>query len=536
MKLGNLKSYRLVLVTWLVLAAAAFLLAVPTVRDTGLDYDEALYGHLTRDFLEGHHCLQHMPGSSSVEIAGRPFPLFVQGYLGAVKCWMLLPGFTLFGSTVAAMRFTMLAWGLLGVFCLMLWTKRMVGEMESILVGLLVVMDPAFFFPTVCDWGAFVPSFVCRCAGLFCAAIWWQRRRVIWLFLAGAAFGFGFFNKIDFIVFLIALASAAWLTRPRQLGRSLMHQTRHWLWGGLAFVLASSLMLVNVVRWFRAIHEVQAGAREGELAIKWNIARAVLDGSYFHRLMEAGGLFQRMFDGSSPVWTPSGPVLLLSVLVLVFLAVRETRAKTGGWPLFLLVALVVSCVGVWLLPDAVRIHHMLLIYPFPQLVIATASLQIWRWESKSPTLRRTGRTVALVALASLLIGNVLAVRKTQSFSTATGGRGMWAKAFGEFAEEIKDCDELTVASLDWGFHEQLSFLTRAPKLYELTWNLQQGLPVSILPEPSFIYLVHPPESALFEYGQTYLQAARAAAPQLIVESRTNREGRVVFQFFRFPKK
>jgi hypothetical protein len=90
-----------------------------------------------------------------------------------------------------------------------------------------------------------------------------------------------------------------------------------------------------------------------------------------------------------------------------------------------------------------------------------------------------------------------------------------------------------IASLDWGFHEQLSFLTDGPQLYELTWNIQEGKPVSILPETNFIYLIHPPEFSLFDYGQTYLQAARQADPRLVIESRTNREGRIAFQYFRF---
>jgi hypothetical protein len=36
-----------------------------------------------------------------------------------------------------------------------------------------------------------------------------------------------------------------------------------------------------------------------------------------------------------------------------------------------------------------------------------------------------------------------------------------------------------------------------------------------------------------DYGQTYLQAAHQADPGLAIESRTNRGGWVVFQYFRF---
>jgi len=524
---------RFVLAVWFALGAAAILLAAPTVRDTGLDYDEALYGHLTKDFLQGTHCLQHMPGSRSIDLWGKPFPVFVQGYLGAVKCWMLLPGFAVFGASIAVMRFTMLGWGLLGVLFLMLWVQRARGPTEAVVAGLVLVADPAFFFPTVCDWGAFVPSFFFRCAGLFFAGWWWKERRALWMALAGAACGIGFLNKIDFIVVLLALAAAVVLCRPRAIAQSVRLEARHWTIGAGVFLLTGAPMLINCVRWFRSLLEVQAGARAGEFTTKLQIAGALLDGSYFRRLMEVGGLFHKMFEAPSPVWTPFGFVLLLAILVLAFEIVSDARSKTQGWPLFLVAGLGISTLGVLLLPDAIRIHHFLLTYPFPQLIIAAAAARAWSSPSPRRLQGQVVRVLSLVAVLGVLVGHVLALRQTQQFVSATGGRGTWSKALEAFAEEIRTRDDLVIASLDWGFHEQLSFLTDGPRLYELTWNLQEGKPVSLLRETNFVYLIHPPEFSLFDYGQTYLQAARQADPGLVSASRTNLEGRVVFQYFRF---
>ncbi len=518
---------------WLVLAAGALFLATPTVRDTGLDYDEALYGHLTRDFLEGRHCPQHMPGSQSIELWGKPFPVFVQGYLGAVKCWLLLPAFSVFGASIPVMRFTMVALGLGGVLLLMLFVHRFRGRTEALLAGSLLVVDPAFFFPTVCDWGAFVPSFFFRCAGMFCAGLWWQKRRPCWLALTGGAFGLAFLNKIDFVVFMGALGIAVLLTRTREVAQSLRVNRGHWLAGLVCFLIAGALMWVNCARWFRSILAVQLGARAGELDTKLCIVRSVLDGSYFQRLMEVGGLFHKMFDAPSGVWTPFGWVLAVAILILVVQAVKDARGKTTGWPLFLLAALVISTLGFFVLPEAVRIHHLLLTYPFPQLIIAAVVAKAWRFQSPRALELQAVRLAGVAAVVGLLGGNVRALRMTQHFVSTTGGRGTWSKALERFAHEIRAQDEIGVASLDWGFHEQLSFLTDGPKLYELTWNIQEGKSVSLLPDPHFLYLIHPPEFSLFDYGQSYLQAARQADPRLVVDSRTNLEGRVVFQFFRF---
>lgn len=521
----------MVVIGWLVLATLLTGLAWRTITQTGLDYDEAVYGHFAKDFLMDRACAQHMPGSSQVELLGRPFPLFVQGYLGALKCWLLLPGFAVFGCTVTVMRLTMLAAGLVGLLCLMLWTRRTLGAAAAVLTGILVGLDPAFFFPTVCEWGAFVPSFLGRCAGLLALTLWWERRRPGWLALAGFALGLGFFNKIDFVVVLLALAIAAAATWPGPVWRSLRADWRQWLLGTGAFMLAAAPMLVSLVRWHRAVLEVQAGARVGEMATKGNTALSVLDGSYFHRLMEVGGVFSRMFESTPSGWSLYGIALGLAVVTVVVATGRSPRMR--GWPFFCLVAMVVAMVGVVVLPDAVRIHHTLLVYPFPQLLIAAAATRWWGGPDRTSQPFRLARLLVVLVLAAVVTGHVAALVRTQQFIARTGGRGNWSTALTDFAAGLRTREDVMLVSLDWGFHEQLSFLTDAPQRFEPTWNLQEGKPVSLVPDPQFYYLIHPPEFSLFPYGEQYLQAARQADPNLNVQSFTNREGRVVFQIFRF---
>jgi len=446
---------------------------------------------------------------------------------------MLLPPFAIFGASVTVMRFTMLTVALLGILCLMLWTRRALGGPAAVLTGALIGFDPAFFFPTVCEWGAFVPGFLFRCAGLLGLLLWWQRRRVIWMALAGAALGLGFFNKIDFIVPLLALLAGAVATRPAALGQSWRTEWRQWLVGLGAFVLASLPMLLNLVRWFGEIRAVQSAERADELSIKLNIARAVLDGSYFHRLMEVGGLFDRMFEAPAPVWSPYGVILGLALLALVGIVVQDERCRARGWPMFLLVSTVAAVVGVVLLPAAVRVHHALLLYPLPQLILAAVAVRLFAARLPNPRWSPLVRAAVVIAMAAVLMGHILALRQTQRFVAATGGRGQWSRALTELATELRDRSDVMLVSLDWGFHEQLSFLTAAPRRFEPTWNLQEGKPVTLLPDPRVYYFIHPPEFSFFAFGEEYLAAARAADPGLEVESRTNREGRVVFQVFRF---
>jgi len=163
------RELSLVVTFWALLAAAMILLARQNLSVPGLYYDEAVFAGLAKDFVTGQVHGQHMPDHQVVTLAGRPFPLFVQTYLGALKSWMLMPAFRIFGPTVAVLRSSNLFWELIALFFLMLATWRWLGIATALIAGALLAMDPTQFFVSVIDWGVAIPSFVCRCALLYFA-------------------------------------------------------------------------------------------------------------------------------------------------------------------------------------------------------------------------------------------------------------------------------------------------------------------------------------------------------------------------------
>src|ERR1700736_5919498 len=131
------REFVLLLVTWLALAVGTVLLARQNLSVPGLYYDEAAFAGLAKDFVTGHTHGQHMPDHQVVMLGGRPFPLFVQTYLGALKSWMLIPAFAIFGSSVAVLRASNLFWQLTALLLLMLATRRWLGFVPAIIVGVL---------------------------------------------------------------------------------------------------------------------------------------------------------------------------------------------------------------------------------------------------------------------------------------------------------------------------------------------------------------------------------------------------------------
>src|SRR6266404_6883091 len=91
------RTFAIVFATWIVLAAIIIFFAKQNLSVPGLYYDEAVFAGMAKDFVVGQSHGQHMPDHETAMFGGRPFPLFVQTYLGALKSWMLIPAFQLFG-------------------------------------------------------------------------------------------------------------------------------------------------------------------------------------------------------------------------------------------------------------------------------------------------------------------------------------------------------------------------------------------------------------------------------------------------------
>src|SRR5437867_11789484 len=140
------------LAAWVVIALTMTWLARQNLSVPGLYYDEAVFAGMAKDFVTGHLHGQHMPDHQVVTLAGWPFPLFIQTYLGALKSWMLIPAFRIFGPTVAVLRATTLFWSLIALLLLMLGTWRWLGLATALIARALLAFAPTSLFLLVLGW------------------------------------------------------------------------------------------------------------------------------------------------------------------------------------------------------------------------------------------------------------------------------------------------------------------------------------------------------------------------------------------------
>jgi hypothetical protein len=519
------------LAAWLVFATIVVLFARQDLSAPGLYYDEAVFAGMAKDFLTGELHGQHMPDHEIVTLGGRPFPLFVQTYLGALKSWLLIPWFSFFGATFAVLRASNVALQLIALLFLMLAARRWFGIGSALLTGAIIAVDPISFFISTLDWGVAAPSFVCRCACFYFAVRWNQMRKLRDAFLVGAFAGLGFFNKADFLVFLIAIAIAALACYWRKIFATVRPQAAAIALAFLGFAICAGPMLVRIPRMIALTFSGPHPNAPGSFGVKLRTLLSMYDGTHFYRLMNVGGVFERMYDGTAGPRHFLGIFILIACLVFAGLVVKRAIEHPRAIA-FLITAAGLITLGVFLFPDAVRIHHAVLVYPLPHLILGTLIVAFWKMRIRVPKLEYAVAGLLAIVVVDLVASELHAIVKTEQLIRETGGRGRWSEALNAFCRENRDRADLTIVSLDWGFNEQLMFLTNGPKLSEPFWEFRQSLP-PLPADPNYIYLAHPAEYSLLKADVAYLDHLQKNGANIEVTPHLDRQNQIAFYTIRF---
>jgi hypothetical protein len=142
------------------------------------------------------------------------------------------------------------------------------------------------------------------------------------------------------------------------------------------------------------------------------------------------------------------------------------------------------------------------------------------------------RTIAVLLVAIVCLSGLRSIAATQELIRQTGGRGRWSDSFDKFCRENRDRSDLTIVSLDWGFNEQLMFLTDGPQLAEPFWEFNQT-PPGLPPNPNYIYLAHPPDYSVLKYDVAYLNQLQKSGENAEITPHFDRQSEVAFYTIRF---
>lgn len=527
--------------TWILLSLPALAIALAAgafqIDAPGLYYDEAIQAGPARDFLDGRAAGVHASDLHTREVAGRPFPWRTAVYMGALKSQLLIPSFALFGPSVEVLRLTTLVWGLVGLALTIRLAQSWFGPGAAGLTGLLLALDASFVFVSRHDWGSFAASLALRSAALVLVTAGWRRQRAGLLLLGGLALGLGFYNKVDFATFLVGSAAAALLVGGRPLLRSLAAQRR--ALGALAIggALGALPIATSVLAALRGVAVIKD---RSPIAMKQEAFAAMLDGSYFARLVEAGGRLDHVgaIGGVPSSLFPIALALAAAAAAALGLArvgpPRPPQARAGhaGALAFVWIAGTLTALLVFALPGAGSVHHALNVHPYPHLAVAATAAAGWR---RAGRVRhgRWLRALLVLALALLFASQARTLWATHETIERSGGKGWWSEALAPVIADAGRRGDILV-SLDWGFHEQALFLGGGtPRALEpfwdaarrrarrQTWQFEGG--------PEHLYLLHERDFDLFHLGPKLLTALRLLPDDAVrIDRHRDRDGDVAF--------
>lgn len=526
------------LVVWLLLSAAILAFAARDLSVPGLYYDEAIHAGPARALVENAPPQPPLPGARDLELFGRSVPWMTMTYLGALKGLVLVPVFAVFGADVATLRSATLGFGLLGLLLTLLAADRILGRPAAVASAVLLALDPTFLFLTRCDFGPVALALVCRAGVLLAAIAGWRSRRPALFFAAGLLAGLGLYHKIDFALSLGSLSLALLAVRPRIAIEAWRDRRRVLAPAALGLLLGLAPLLPALPTALIAATQIQDATRSDPPLLP--VLAMTLDGSYFFRLIAAGGRVEQLADVTPAPGTLLGVLLLLSFVHLAVRAIRGDlrQPQHRGW-LFVAVACALGLGGLSLLPGAQNAHHVMNVYPFPHLAIGASLAAAWagrgaRTVRAGRVMRAVRRGVIATLVVVAMLANIQTSAATWQLLVATGGRGWWSDALARFATEI-DADETPfVVSLDWGFHANLAFLRPDVTLREPTWKLtaltqQQGGAWSFYGGPGTLYLFHPGRFDLLGFAPAFRGALRELDPSTYrLRRHRDREGAPAF--------
>jgi hypothetical protein len=464
---------------WRIVAVSALLLylglALHQLDLPGFNYDEALDAAPAVQTVLG----QRVDGAYTITLGGRSWPLMVSQYLGPTTTYLLAAAFSILGISAVSVRAAGVFVGLISLLLSWGFLREYLDERAAALSVLLLAISPGFvFWSRLIAWVHF-PMMPIAIATIWLLFRWYSRRLRRYFVMAAFCLGWGMQTHIMFLLVggglgLAWLLLSPWLGTGRGWRRWLwpwqITGTRVWALGALALLIGASPLLIYNLQAGGTIQYAGGRFASGEsgkfrswhdlvdtIPVAFRSLGALLGGGWFASRM--GGRHQNLL---------ALPAFGLALALIAWLGARR-RLSYGLLRIAFCAILVLSAVLLrTLIEGADGIHHLLLVWPLPQALLAVSVLSLSdslrrdpRLESSIPRKQQVLGLGALVLIAACLTGaeawTTLASHRTLA---QTRGVGFFSDAISSLAHDLEQPGAPQSIAMDWGFRRNLQVLTQ----------------------------------------------------------------------------
>src|SRR5262249_39279282 len=207
--------------------------------------------------------------------------------------------------------------------------------------------------------------------------------------------------------------------------------------------------------------------------------------------------------------------------------------------LFALIAMIVAWAQMAVTINAGgSVHHAILIWPLPLMVIAIS------FAAASRRLGRAGVPALAVALAVMMISGLLVTNEYFSLMIRNGGALNWTDAIFTLGDYMKGSTAKQVYSVDWGLMDNLRLLDRGKLPLRVGTDLVAKAAVNTgdrealdkaIADPDSVFIGHTPEWEFFAGSTEKLvnYAAKIGYERAMLATIPDSFGRPVCEVYRF---
>jgi hypothetical protein len=421
----------------------------------GLQNDEALFANgIYKPYAVAY----------ALQVGHSRLPIMLMSYLGTLKSWIYRPIFALFGTGNGAIREPMLLAGVASIWLFFLFLRRAAGYRAALVGCGLLATDTLYLLTVSFDWGPVALQHMMLLAGVWLLLGFYQQggeRRLFWGCLV---LGLAMWDKALMIWMLSGMGVAVLALYRRPVLKLL--SWRRLAIAALAFVLgALPLVIYNANNRFVTFRGNTSWETDN-IPGKTRLLLATADsGALFGWLVNEDwqtatphtpkGLAQSASARISALTGRQRHTLLLYAFILALLLAPLGGPSARRAILFALITMAVAWVQMAVTANAGgSVHHAILLWPLPQMVIGIS------FAAASRRWRRGGTQVLAVVLAILMCSGLLVTNEYFYLMIRNGGGQNWTDAIFTLSRYLDGSRAGNIFCMDWGMMDSLRLLHR----------------------------------------------------------------------------
>lgn len=434
----------------------------------GLYYDEVLFVNAATEQTGDHFIYQRAFG----------LPIMVMPYIGALKAYIFLPVFKLFGVSPASIRIPVILMSSITLIVLFYTVTRISTGWLAMLTIMLLATDPSFIFQSKLDYGPVVVMMFFKTSALFLAvkivqATAEKKSGIIYLWLLVIAIFAGMFDKLNFIWFVLPMLLFFPVIFWLQMKALYFAAGRKVLLPAIVLILGMAAFYLYLIRPVSqggiALNIDHIVTRLGYI---YHVLRTTMDGSTMFNFIHREHLVL-----SHGLWVIAIWLVVTGVSTVAWAIHMVKHSDTtagslihpdlsikGRYHLFFVLILFAVLCQIVVTREATASHHIMMLYPFHMIIfVLSFHILVLLTGDDSEDKKKYVSKIAIYGFLCLIVLIKVGINMhtnfqyIEAFSDPEKQRARWSErinAVSTFCEKHVP-ENAYIISADWGLHNPL---------------------------------------------------------------------------------